>query len=294
MRIGGSNIAGICGISPWSTPLDEYLKITGQITIQDNPAMYWGRALEPLIRQKYCEETGRIVRYNTNPELLGIPMQHPQLPYLCGSLDGISTESDGSFPCVLEIKTARDRRAWENGVPDHYQCQVQAYMACTGYQSADVAVLFGASDFDIFEVSRDNDIISLIEAAVQGFWENHLVPEIPPECTTPADRDTMWPLHTAGKTIQGNDDIQSLVQFIKSAKISIDELKNQIDEAEASIKDRMQDTEAIIGINGKPIVTWKRSKDSTMIDLKALQKKYPDIASEFTTTKPGSRRFVIK
>jgi hypothetical protein len=45
---------------------------------------------------------------------------------------------------------------------------------------------------------------------------------------------------------------------------------------------------------GKTLATWKCAKASNRIDTKALAQAHPDIASAFTTSVLGSRRFLLK
>ena len=50
--IGGSDVAAIIGLSPWTTPLDIYEQKLGiALPSEETEAMYWGTALEPAIRQ---------------------------------------------------------------------------------------------------------------------------------------------------------------------------------------------------------------------------------------------------
>ena len=123
MRIGGSKAAAICGISPWETPLEAYMAIVEDRQIPENEPMYWGKKLEPLVREKYAEVTGRQVVYNDDPKKYGVEFQHPKYNFIYGSLDGVSHKT-GVDNRVLEIKTARSRDAWVDGVPEYYQCQI--------------------------------------------------------------------------------------------------------------------------------------------------------------------------
>ena len=47
-------------------------------------------------------------------------------------------------------------------------------------------------------------------------------------------------------------------------------------------------------LGSKTLATWKCAKSSTRIDTKALAQAHPDIASEFSSTVMGSRRFLLK
>lgn len=294
MRIGGSNVAGICGISPWSTPLDEWLKITGQVTVPVNPAMEWGNRLEPVIRDKYRELTNKHVRYNICHDKLGIEFVHHYYPYITGSLDGISFGKDGDKRDnrVLEIKTARSRDAWDAGVPEYYELQCQHYMGLTGLQRTDVAVLFGASDFDIYELYRDDDMIKTITRLLVAFWENHVLTGIPPECTTPGDRNTRWPT-SVQKAIEADESIKIAMENLRYIKTEIKRFEATQEDLESRLKDYLQDKDTLT-IDGKPALTWKQSKASTVFDKARFESENYELFKRYQTTKPGSRRFIIK
>ena len=54
--IGGSDIAAICGVSPWGNPTTVWLEKTGQsIRKKESEAMFWGRALEDIIEKRFFE-----------------------------------------------------------------------------------------------------------------------------------------------------------------------------------------------------------------------------------------------
>ena len=40
-------------------------------------------------------------------------------------------------------------------------------------------------------------------------------------------------------------------------------------------------------------VTWKRSKDSTVLDVSALTADHPELTQAYVKAKPGSRRFLV-
>jgi hypothetical protein len=57
------------------------------------------------------------------------------------------------------------------------------------------------------------------------------------------------------------------------------------------IQERMGDATRVIFETGE--VSWKRSKDSTTLDIAALKKDYPELLVRYTLPKPGSRRFLV-
>ena len=66
--IGGGNIAGILGLSPFKSPLDEYLTITGdEAEISDAQREFFDdrRDLEPWAAKKFTRATGlQVIRSN--------------------------------------------------------------------------------------------------------------------------------------------------------------------------------------------------------------------------------------
>ena len=61
--LGGSDIAPILGISKWSSAIDIWLSKTNQKhdEVVENEAMTWGKILEPVIRDRFREVTGKKV-----------------------------------------------------------------------------------------------------------------------------------------------------------------------------------------------------------------------------------------
>jgi predicted phage-related endonuclease len=46
-------------------------------------------------------------------------------------------------------------RLWRDGVPEYVQLQVMHQLAVTGKQAADVAVLIGGQELQVFRIERD-------------------------------------------------------------------------------------------------------------------------------------------
>jgi hypothetical protein len=40
-------------------------------------------------------------------------------------------------------------------------------------------------------------------------------------------------------------------------------------------------------------ITWKRSKDGSQVDMEALCRDFPELATRYQKVKPGSRRFLV-
>lgn len=172
--IGGSTIGAIAGLNKYTTPFEAWEALVLGKEKEDSIPMAAGRFLEPLCSQLYLRETGHS----------GSPAHHvtnEKHPWAHGSLDG-TAEVDGETR-VVEFKTANEfaRKEWQgNSVPPSYYCQVQFYMALTGYTKADFGVLFGNRDFEIYTVNADAEFQDMLLQLGALFWNNHVLTGTPP------------------------------------------------------------------------------------------------------------------
>lgn len=189
--IGGSDISGILGLSPWSTPLTVYARVTsGKWDAETTPAMRRGTLMEPVVRAMY--------KADTNSELLGPQsLRHPRLTYGRASLDDVAKRAGTRR--VVEFKTdGHGGGVWgEPGtdeVPDYYLPQVHYYLGtalevgAVDSPEADVAVLLlGVDDSPrVYTVRHDADVYGWLLEQVERFWTDHVVPSKPPAPTLPA------------------------------------------------------------------------------------------------------------
>lgn len=191
--IGASEIAAVCGISPWSTPTQVWLKKAPldaaepyDTTPLDNMAIKVGNILEEPLRQLYMNETGLfVVKYDET-------YRHPNVPFLLATPDGLcyGTERSTDVAHGLEIKNVGKRMAgaWDEGVPDYVAMQCYQNMMVTGYGQWDVAALLGGSDFQIFHLYRNEAIEESIIEAATTFWIDHVVADVPPPASDPEEK----------------------------------------------------------------------------------------------------------
>lgn len=288
--IGGSDVAAIIGISKWRTPLDIYNDKTeegepadGQE--DDNPSMEWGRRLEPVIREKYADATGFRV---SKPEAMFVNTDHP---FMIADVDGIC--EDGR---ILECKTARSGKDWgEEGtgeIPQYYQTQVQHYMAVLGAPVCDVAVLIGGSDFRIYTVRRDQELIDLLIQDEEEFWEKHVVPGIPPAPMSISEMAATYPVSNGGE-VEATSEIADALKEMVITERDISGKKAHLDELKAEVQGYMEESEKLL-INGAPVATWKASKPRVTFDTKAFGKAEPDLYHQYLKEGAPTRRFMVR
>jgi len=280
--LGGSDAPAVCGISPWKSPYQVYLEKRGETEPQeDNEPMFWGRALEPIIRQRYADETGRTVV---------VPQQslfHPKIEFMLASLDGIA---DGER--VLEVKTARMPTGWgEAGsaeIPDIYMIQVQHYLAVTKLSVADVATLIGGNDFRIYEVPADTELQDLIIEKETAFWK--MVQDgTPPDPVSFADLKQRFGSMSKAIRVQADQDVLAAIHRLKQIKelIKEEELMKAIIMAALKEADTLIDGESVLA-------TWKAGKGATRFDQKEFQNSNPKLYAQFLKESDPVRRLLIK
>jgi putative phage-type endonuclease len=177
--IGGSEIAVILGLSPFESRYSLWAKKTGRMDqTPTSDAMEWGNRLERPILQKFADERGGQVFENCGT------WGKSGSEYQRANPDGLWLTPEGEW-VLVEIKTARDEALWkdENGtleVPAHYKAQVQWYLNVLGLARATVAVLFGGSRYQEFEVIADEFEQSLAIAEADKFHSLLLSEDEPP------------------------------------------------------------------------------------------------------------------
>ena len=281
--IGGSDAAAVCGVSPWKSAYQVYLEKRGEAEgygQEDSEPMFWGRTLEPVIRQRYADVTGRTV---TVPQDI---LVHPEYDWMIGSLDGLADDR------VLEIKTARSPNGWgepgSDEIPDFYKIQVFHYMTVTKLSLADVAVLIGGNDFRIYEVPLDPELQQLIIEREVAFWEM-VKAGTPPEPTTFSDIKQRYGRMSTPKTVQANLEVLNAIGRLKQIK----ELTAEEENLKAIIMGHLKDAEILVD-GERTLATWRMAKAIKRLDAKGLQEARPEIYKEFLREGEASRRLLIK
>jgi len=249
--IGGSDIAGILGISPWQSPLDVWMDKTGRGDDKvETSAMKWGKILEDVVAREFAAETGYRV------ENLNRMIEHPGTPHFLAnidrlvSVDGKPAQVFGKIATdvLLECKTSNAFKVGEWGesgtdqVPEYYICQPMWYMAVTGAKLCHLAVLIGGNTFRRYEIKRDDEFIELIQRAADEFWSRNVMTDEPPPPDFSKDRKTLSKLYpgTNGETIK----LPARAVEIKS---SLDDIKDEIKRLEQQKEELTTEIHAMMG-----------------------------------------------
>lgn len=267
--IGGSDAAGILGLSKYSSPYSVWADKTGRLPDKpDNEALRLGRDLEDYVAQRFMEATDKKVRR------LRAMLYNPLYPFAHADVDRMLVGENAGLECkttsTLDVKQFK-------GVefPDKYYCQCVHYMAVTGADRWYLAVLVFGRGFFIYVLERDQAEIDALMAAEADFWQ-HVESDTPPapDGTDPTS-ETLTTIYSEsreqGVDLFGRDSLLDEYSRLKQQRKAIDE---RIGEIENTIKADMQEAER--ASCGDYRVLWK-SQTRQSFQTKAFQKAYPEI-----------------
>ena len=295
--IGGSDVAAVMGVSQWRTPYQLYLDKTSD-AIDDRQTMRLeaGNRLEPVIADWISDihPDWKIQRRN------GL-FRHPEHPELIADIDRYIV-GGGILECKTYTGYDRDRfgESQTDNLPDEYLLQVQHYMHVTGYHSATLAVLIHGWELREYHVEYDRELAEFVAEKCVEFWQKFVLKrQAPPPCS----RDNLADYYTAkaGASIVADSRAFELVELAKLKKAEIKTNEEQFEELTAELKGYMGECEILTGVDGKPLATWRQSKDREIVSVDwqsiAAECGIPaDVIAKHTTvsTKRGNRPLLLK
>jgi putative phage-type endonuclease len=168
LRIGGSEIAAVLGLSPWQSYFSLWHRKAGNIgSDEDTELMLWGRLLEEPIAQRFAlrhpefsvHHCGTYVNQDRDYQLI--------------SPDRLLFSGSGDDWEPLEIKTAYDDEEWgEEGtedIPVHYRCQVMWALDVFQCPQGRVAVYFGGDDYREYVIRHDESDAAILRKRAEEF-----------------------------------------------------------------------------------------------------------------------------
>jgi putative phage-type endonuclease len=294
--IGGSDIGAILGLSKFRSPLEVWMEKTGkEIKQKDSLPLRFGSFAEEFVASEYTRSTGSELLHDQSAFI------HPIHPMFCAHLDRLVL-GDG-LNCaptkILECKTANPFTSGDWGeigsdeVPMTYLCQVAWYQAITSISQADLAVLFGNSDFRIYAIARDLELEELIVQKALHFWNEYVLKDIPPPLQNEADCHTCFSKGNGTKSVEARLETIDLAKRLHHLNSEIDVREEEISLIKQHLMSQMQEAETLT-YQGKVIATWRAPKPSFRLDSKQLELDHPTLASTYKIPVQNSRRLIVK
>lgn len=282
--IGGSDVGAICGVSPFTSARQIYLKKTGQFqdALKVNDAskdrMHFGHMLEPVVADEYALRTGSILK------TVDATLVHKDFPWALANIDRLIVDEEGKPIGILECKTTSEymNEEWKSGeILESYIYQLNWYMWILGLEKGAFACLVGGNKFYYYDVFRNDDLLAnVIIPAAKSFWFDNVLALKEPEMQS---TDTEFANSIYSKVLKNSeitlpdDETNDLACTIFDCKGRIKELEKILSEAQNRIKDRMQDNE--LCYTKDFVIKWS-ARSQSKVDTDKLKKDFPDIYAQ--------------
>lgn len=276
--IGASDIAGILGISPWTTPFSVWASKIGALPDDPNEEMDWGKLLEDIV----------LDRWERDSHLWAVARatlwQHPEHEWARCSLDALAAEAPFDIArellveplAVVEAKTDGHWQ-WDE-IPLHYRAQGQWQMLVTGLDRVIFPVLHQGRRFRVYELEADWEDQEALFKAAERFWTDYVQGNRSPDVEASDNQllANVWPHHIDSERELDLKHVAALSR-VRERIGRWEELKDLL---EARLKATLGPA-AIGTVSGEKAISWKTQK-SRRIDATRLRAMRPDVAEEFT------------
>lgn len=250
--IGGSEVGTILGLNKWESAYTLWAKKTGQIqdSFTGNEATEWGTRLEPVIVDKFASEHPDLTVHRD----VGT-WHHPNADWQRANPDAIY--QDGDRFGIVEVKTAQFEDDWNDGVPRHYEAQVQWYLHVFGYDHAYVIALFHGNRYREYEVKADPFFIDVALDVVSRFRINVVENTAPVFDGALSTYETVRKLHpdidADGEVELGWLGVQyfAAVKDLEDAQATVNRLKSHVVDSMGSAKKGLIDGEWVLSRQAK-------------------------------------------
>lgn len=277
--IGASDVAGILGISPYTSAMRVWAeKVHGVSDRSENDKQTYGRYAEPMLSAWFNDHRAPLVC--RNPQLL-VHHSRERMHHLA-SLDALAFENDDTTDteheiggimyrdptdavAVIEMKSEGIGSPWiDDEPPDHYKAQAQWHMHVTGLSSVIFVVVHGWR-FETYELPRNDRDIEMIVREVDRFWYEHVQTQTPPDRIDGSDATmrTIADLFPTDDSITGEpteteisrSDLVDMIEARRNAAFWTE----RANAARAEIE--MQMGTATFGtVRGKRVVSWRTTR----------------------------------
>lgn len=277
-RLGASEVAAVLGLSKWQTPLSVYHSKMGVPNQIPENLAYFGHALEEPIAQWIKDkhpEVGKVWR--------GMSVASVEYPWLSATPDRTVRVGTGGMVIPIEIKTssAYSVDEWVDGVPDYYKIQSIVQQGVLGAEFGWLAVLHGGNTPELYRVPFDPKVWQLIVDNTRVFWEQHVIPKIPPRPMTISEQSAVWPSRQGKETVL-SDEAHEVFERRNVLLSDIRSMQAEADALQKALGDYVEDAEQLI-YEGRTVATYKTQQGRKTVSVRDLEDRYPDVAEELVT-----------
>lgn len=197
--LGASDAAALIGMSPFEDKLSLYEKIVEGRSVFETVHMRRGKEIEQIV-------------FPTIEARLGFKLEeqvcarHSEFPLLQCTFDGINEEK----ALLVEIKYVSNKAKFESlsAVPMHHQVQMQQQMLIAEMLRGLYAYTHDGVDVRMITLQADYRVQGRIVAEAARFWEEHIIPKVPPK--RPKPREEALPEKTSRAFVKRCDRLKRI------------------------------------------------------------------------------------
>lgn len=299
--VGGSDVAAIFGVSPWTTPLELWNIKKGRMKPPKKAnanQLEMGHLLEPIAAHWYARKTGNIVTVDTNL------YQHADHPYALANFDRRFARASDGEPGILECKSCTFHKSdeWADGaIPLYYELQLRFYLAVADVEIGSFSAIWGNNpdnDLAMPDIVRDRAKEDMIfERLEEWIWS--LENDKPPTMAGVAPKLALESLaRIMGPSTKGLPTIEFSSKYEPSLrKIAL--LQGKIADCNAEIKTYEKEIEAhsvriaevmknhehgVLETTTDKLLIDFVTRTTKRPDSKALKEKYPIVYEDVLNT----------
>lgn len=200
-------------------------------------------------------------------------------PFFMTHLDGFVEDSHDIIEAKSTGMTQEYGDPYTDEIPMRTIIQVHTSFLCTGWSKAWVPALLGKFGLqeEMYVVECNKDIINAIIKAGLDFWNNHVIPKIPPEQTEAGNVELFKRIIRQPETFAEIDGAL-LTKWEQSKQARLDAEKSE-KAAWADVLLQLGDAEGAYMPDGR-MLTYFKQKGADIIDRDALKTKYADVYKE--------------
>ena len=299
--VGGSDVAAIFGVSPWTTPLELWMIKKGRMkpAVKANAMqLEMGHLLEPIAAHFYALRSGNRVYDDT------FMYQHADHPYALADFDRRFERASDGEPGILECKSTTYRHAsdWDDGAfPLYYEMQLRFYLSVADVKIGAFSAVWGNnpdSDIAMPEIERDMAKEDMIfEKLDEWIWSlRHDKPPSMSGIPTKLAMDSLARIYQTSNpalpTMELPKKCEPSLRKILSLQKDIDACQREVKRYEEEVKahtvriaELMKEHEhAVLETTTDKLLIDFVSKTTRRTDSGTLKKKYPLIYEEVLNT----------
>lgn len=299
--LGGSDIAGILGISPWSSRVSVYQRKVDPPTEDEqrskvkrfNRGKLWEQVVGEMLVSKLRARDYTVEIVSANHRYID-----PDIPYFAAEIDYEIKLDDIPGTVNVELKTVHPNATKEWGDEDTDECPVwyaaQAMwgLGITRRKCCIVAPLFGADEIRVYPIVAEAETIDGMRSQAQLFWTQHVELKVPPLPQSLADVDRLFKVDADKKIIAEPWVIEKLMRY-RACEAEITAREAERDLLEFETKRFMGEANALhVWRQEAPAATWK-NRANARFNTEAFKEAYPKLYQQFLR-KGSSRVFEVK